>query len=286
MNEVEMGVLGDQPALVMRRDVAAPLDQVWQAVSDAARLQKWFLPGGSWPWIPSSRLSRVLGEPDGSSRIDAATRTALWQRGPVIIEFRVTDHQGGPQIQLALVVEAGTEPDRSDEDPVSAAVLAQIALDRLQTYLDGDALTLDAFLDRAALGRSADHWAAQLGLDPASAKADLVQDPVVQAQADSDGDAWQFEPDPAVADAMAEVMAGYLEDHQDRLAELDAAGDGLETALSEWVFPSARSAQEVGTRMMFAFDQVLAGRPLTPEALETAWQAEYPVPDSGDATDR
>lgn len=81
-------------------------------------------------------------------------------------------------------------------------------------------------------------------------------------------------------------MAGYLEDHQDRLAELDAAGDGLETALSEWVFPSARSAQEVGTRMMFAFDQVLAGRPLTPEALETAWQAEYPVPDSGDATDR
>lgn len=103
MNEVEMGVLGDQPALLMRRDVAASLDQVWQAVSDAARLQKWFLPGGSWPWL---HLRHGVG--DGRvglelPRVAVAVRLGL--RHPILHQVGLRGRRVEPELRRPVVAD-------------------------------------------------------------------------------------------------------------------------------------------------------------------------------------
>jgi uncharacterized protein YndB with AHSA1/START domain len=126
----------------LRRDYDAPIEDVWDAITDPARIQRWFLPvsgdlrlGGSYQLEGNAGGDIVRCEPP---HVLAVT----WFFGPKtegdvsVVEVRLTEDSGATM--LVLDHAATVPPDRwSEFGPGAVGVGWDLALLGLAWHLDG-----------------------------------------------------------------------------------------------------------------------------------------------------
>ena len=132
----------DTRTVVIRRRYDAPIDDVWDAITDPVRISRWFLPvagdlrpGGSYQITGNAGGEIVRCEPP--SRL-----VVTWFYGPrssgdvSVVEIRLTEEDGATT--LVLDHAATVDPDRWGEfGPGAVGVGWDLALLGLWGHLDG-----------------------------------------------------------------------------------------------------------------------------------------------------
>jgi uncharacterized protein YndB with AHSA1/START domain len=156
--------------VTMRRRYDAPIDDVWDAITDPARISRWFLPvsgdlrlGGTYQLEGNAGGEIVRCEPPRHLAV-------TWFFGPrsdgdvSVVEVRLTDEAGATT--LVLDHAATVPPDRWDEfGPGAVGVGWDLALVGLWMHLDGQETPNHEELEsspelRRAMTESSEAWGA------------------------------------------------------------------------------------------------------------------------------
>lgn len=142
----------DARTVVLRRDYAAPIEDVWDAITDPARLSRWFLPvtgdlrlGGTYQLEGNAGGEIRRCEPP---RLLAVTWVFGADPGESVVEVRLSTHDGNTVFELEHT--ATVEPDRWAEfGPGAVGVGWDLTLLGLSVHLRGGSIE-----DPDAWGRS------------------------------------------------------------------------------------------------------------------------------------
>ena len=146
----------NEPVIVMKRTYDAPRDLVWQAVSDARHVRKWWggagvsnpvcemdvRPGGHWTHVmrfPDGRelhMSFVFVEVEKPARLTwRSTDSGMAQKGPPGAVVTVTLEALGSQTEWTMVARFQSFSDREAALAIGFTKPIEASSDRLVEYL-------------------------------------------------------------------------------------------------------------------------------------------------------
>lgn len=138
----EVRVAGDDRAVLMRRSYDAPIDDVWDACTNAERIPRWFLPisgdlrlGGSYQLEGNAGGEIVRCEPPRLLRV-----TWVFGGGSSEVELRLSTAANG-ETQLELEHDGIYVPEHWDQfGPGAVGVGWDLGLHSLDAHLRGEPL--------------------------------------------------------------------------------------------------------------------------------------------------
>lgn len=270
MSDVVLETIDGRPTLRFTREVAAPLADVWRAVSEPGVTSEWFLPMS--PFTKVSELDELLGQVQGAPVSAEPQSQVVWAMDDGQLTFRLAAAAHGVVVEMLLTMDDGAQA-------AIAAMTFDAFLDRLVPFLAGEKLPYGAFggdLDEQA--RQLEAYAIRLGVDPQPGRDWVTKMRGVLAAGEEDEGESDYEPDPDAAEQLEAAMLPYLREHK---AELDAAearrGSEMDPSLlDEWLLPSAQDASEYVKRWKFMMDRYIADESMSVADVDAAWRAAHP----------